>query len=144
MRDHIAHRVRGCFRKGPSLRPFFEMLATMGEEGISLGIGEPDFATPDHIVAAGVRALEAGRTCYTSNYGTLELRKALAEHLARLYDVSYDPDREIIITVGVSEALAIALLAIPNSCRVPLKPSASNIASFTNPTSPFPVLSLVT
>jgi len=84
----------------------------MGDKVISLGVGEPDFTTPSHIVAAGVRALESGRTSYTSNYGTLELRQTLSEHLARLYDVTYDPRDQIIITAGVSEAMVVAMLAI--------------------------------
>lgn len=112
MKDYTSRRVQACSSGGgPGLRPFFEIIATMRDEIISLGLGEPDFDTPQHIVAAGVRALQSGRTCYTSNYGTLELRQALAEHLARLYGVAYDPAREMIITVGVSEALAIALIA---------------------------------
>lgn len=88
------------------------MLATLGDEAISLGVGEPDFRTPAHIVAAGIRALQNGRTCYTANAGTLELRKAVAAHLGRIYGVSYEPESEIIITAGVSEAMMIAMLAI--------------------------------
>jgi len=79
---------------------------------ISLGVGEPDFTTPPQIVEEGVRSLRAGRTHYTSNYGTLELRRALAKNLERLYGVSYDPEAEILITVGASEALAAAMKAI--------------------------------
>jgi len=97
MKDYVARRVQACSGGGPGLRPFFEIIAAMRDEVISLGLGEPDFDTPQHIVAAGVRALESGRTAYTSNYGTWELRKALAGHLARLYNVVYDPAREMII-----------------------------------------------
>src|SRR5687767_6852294 len=79
---------------------------------ISLGVGEPDFATPPQIVEEGVRSLRSGRTHYTSNYGTLELRRALAAHLERLYDLSYSPDNEIVVTVGASEAVAAAMAAI--------------------------------
>jgi len=108
MRDFIAQRVRNIPPSG--LRKFFDILATM-EDVISLGLGEPDFVTPRPIVEAGIRSLQEGRTSYTSNYGMLELREALAEHLARLYGVSFHPERELLITVGVSEALAVALLA---------------------------------
>jgi aminotransferase len=78
---------------------------------ISLGVGEPDFDTPERVVEAGVRSLRSGRTHYSSNFGTLELREALSVHLARLYGVTYDPEREIVITVGASEALAATLAA---------------------------------
>ena len=92
------------------IRKFFEIMASM-EDVISLGIGEPDFDTPRSIVEAGVESLREGRTHYTSNYGTLELRKALAEHLERLYGVAYDPKRELLITVGASEGVDLALRA---------------------------------
>src|SRR6266436_5927650 len=81
------------------------------DDVISLGVGEPDFDTPERIVAAGVRSLHAGRTHYTSNYGTLELRRALSAHLERLYGVRYDPATELLITVGASEAVDLALRA---------------------------------
>jgi aminotransferase len=92
------------------IRRFFDILATM-DDVISLGVGEPDFDTPERVVAAGVRALHAGRTHYTSNYGTIELRRALAEHLERRYGVAYDPASELLITVGASEAVDLALRA---------------------------------
>jgi aminotransferase len=79
---------------------------------ISLGVGEPDFTTPPQVIEEGVRSLRSGRTHYTSNYGTLELRRALARNLERLYGVPYDPEGEILITVGASEALGIALAAV--------------------------------
>src|SRR6266550_7832883 len=78
---------------------------------ISLGVGEPDFTTPPQVIEEGVRSLRAGRTHYTSNYGTLELRRALAAHLERLYGVAYDPKSELLITVGASEAVDLALRA---------------------------------
>jgi aminotransferase len=81
------------------------------DDVISLGVGEPDFDTPRHIVEAGVESLREGRTHYTSNYGTMELRRALAEHLERRYGVTYDPATEILITVGASEAVDLALRA---------------------------------
>jgi aminotransferase len=81
------------------------------DDVISLGVGEPDFDTPPQIVEAGVRSLRSGRTHYTSNYGTIELRRALADHLQRRYGVGYDPARELLITVGASEAVDLALRA---------------------------------
>ena len=92
------------------IRRFFDILATM-DDVISLGVGEPDFDTPERIVAAGVRSLHAGRTHYTSNYGTVELRRALSSHLDGLYGVRYDPATELLITVGASEAVDLALRA---------------------------------
>lgn len=109
--DFVSERVRGIPASG--IRKFFDLLASM-EGVISLGVGEPDFTTPWHIREAAIHSLEEGYTMYTSNYGTLELREELARHLARAYGVSYDPRRELMITVGVSEALDIALRAILN------------------------------
>jgi aminotransferase len=92
------------------IRRFFDILATM-DDVISLGVGEPDFDTPRVIVEAGVESLREGRTHYTSNFGTLELRRALSKHLAGRYGVTYDPATEILITVGASEAVDLALRA---------------------------------
>jgi len=104
----LAERVRGVPPSG--IRRFFDILATM-DDVISLGVGEPDFDTPRQILEAGVEALRDGRTHYTSNYGTIELRGALGAHLERRYGVAYDPATEILITVGASEALDLALRA---------------------------------
>jgi len=104
----LAERVRNVPPSG--IRRFFDILATM-DDVISLGVGEPDFDTPAQVVEAGVSSLRAGRTHYTSNYGTLDLRRALAAHLERRYGVSYDPNRELLITVGASEAVDLALRA---------------------------------
>jgi aminotransferase len=104
----LAARVRAVPPSG--IRRFFDILATM-QDVISLGVGEPDFDTPEAIVEAGIRSLRAGRTHYTSNYGTIELRRALAAHLQDRYGVAYDPAREILITVGASEAVDLALRA---------------------------------
>ena len=104
----LAQRVREVPPSG--IRKFFDILATMTDV-ISLGVGEPDFDTPRSIIEAGVESLREGRTHYTSNYGTLELRKALAAHLGRLYGVEYDPKHELLITVGASEAVDLALRA---------------------------------
>ena len=110
-RSYLAHRVAGL--KPSGIRKFFDIVATM-DDVISLGIGEPDFVTPKPILEAGIYALQQGETHYTSNAGILELRQALSDHLQKLYHVSYDPKDEIVITVGVSEALYLALTAILN------------------------------
>jgi aminotransferase len=99
--------------KPSGIRKFFDIVATM-KDVISLGIGEPDFVTPEPIVQAGIRSLQAGETHYTSNAGRLELREAIAERLQRLYGVRYNPKGEIIVTVGVSEALYLAMTALLN------------------------------
>ena len=108
-RNVLARRVRKV--KPSGIRKFFDIVATMPDV-ISLGVGEPDFVTPDHIRQAGIAAIERGDTHYTSNYGTLELREAIADHLDRLYGVRYDPRTEIMITVGVSEGVDAALRAL--------------------------------
>jgi aminotransferase len=107
--NYLSQRVATL--KPSGIRKFFDIVATM-KDVISLGIGEPDFTTPDRILQAGIRSLERGQTHYTSNSGTLELRKALAAQLQCLYGVEYDPVTELVITVGVSEALYLALTAI--------------------------------
>ncbi len=104
----LSERVRSVPPSG--IRKFFDILATMTDV-ISLGVGEPDFDTPRSIIEAGVESLREGRTHYTSNYGTVELRRALAAHLERLYGVRYDPATELLITVGASEAVDLALRA---------------------------------
>jgi len=108
-RNFISHRVQSVQPSG--IRRFFDIAATM-KNVISLGIGEPDFVTPDPILRAGIASLSRGETSYTSNSGTLELRQALARHLQRLYSVGYDAETELLVTVGVSEALYLALTAI--------------------------------
>src|SRR3972149_5907004 len=102
MSPEVAKRIAHIPPSG--IRRFFDIAATM-KDVISLGIGEPDFVTPEPILEAGIQALKDGMTHYTSNSGILELRQALGAHLDRLYGVSYDPEKEILITVGVSEAL---------------------------------------
>jgi aminotransferase len=106
--SYLSRRVAAL--KPSAIRKYFDIVATMTDV-ISLGIGEPDFDTPIPIIRAGMRSLEAGQTHYTSNVGILELRKALAAHLDRLYGVVYDPN-DITITVGGSEALYLASTAI--------------------------------
>ncbi|MSU63593.1 MAG: aminotransferase class I/II-fold pyridoxal phosphate-dependent enzyme [Pedosphaera sp.] len=109
--NHIAHQVRDIPRSG--IREFFELVQnTTGV--ISLGVGEPDFVTPWHIREAAIYALERGKTGYTSNLGLLKLREAIGSHIEKSFQVSYNPKNEILIAVGVSEALDIALRAIIN------------------------------
>jgi len=95
------------------IRRFFDLLASI-EGVISLGVGEPDFATPWHIREAAIFSLEKGYTMYTSNLGMLELRQELSRYLKDNYNLAYDPDSELLITVGVSEALDLAMRAILN------------------------------
>ena len=90
------------------IRRYFDIAATM-EDVVTLGIGEPDFVTPAHIVAAGQKSLSAGHTGYTSNAGLYELRLAIADHIEKRYGLRYAPDDEVLVTVGVSEALFLAL-----------------------------------
>lgn len=105
----IAPHVRDIPKSG--IRDFFDIVSTM-KDVISLGIGEPDFDTPWHVREAAIASLERGVTAYTSNLGLLELRKALAAYVGRTFATDYDPVSEILITVGVSEALDLALRAI--------------------------------
>ncbi len=93
------------------IRRFFELIANM-DGCISLGVGEPDFVTPESFSRAAVEAIARGETHYTSNYGLPELRQAISAHLERLYGVRYDPGEEILVTVGVSEALLLATHAL--------------------------------
>ena len=109
--SYLSDRVAGLRPSG--IRKFFDIVATM-KDVISLGIGEPDFTTPGTILEAGIRSLQKGETHYTSNAGKLEVRKAVAANLQRLYGVEYDPNTEIILTVGVSEALYLATTALLN------------------------------
>jgi aminotransferase len=128
MREFVAKKVQAVPPSG--IRKFFDIAATM-EDVISLGIGEPDFVTPPGIIRAGIASLDSGETHYTSNSGITELRIALAEHLERLYGLRYDPEKELLITVGVSEALYLALAAtvdhgddviVPQPCFVSYNP----------------------
>ncbi len=110
-RDFIATRVAEL--KPSGIRKFFDIVATM-DDVISLGIGEPDFTTPAPILEAGITALKKGETHYTSNAGIYELREAIADQLEEKYQVKYDPADEVVVTVGVSEALYLALTAVIN------------------------------
>ena len=107
----IADHVRQIPRSG--IREFFDIVQTQADV-ISLGVGEPDFVTPWHIREAAIYALEHGKTSYTSNLGLLQLREAISTHLESHFGISYDPRTQILIAVGVSEALDIALRALIN------------------------------
>jgi aminotransferase len=109
MRAFISRRVASVPPSG--IRRFFDIAATMPDV-ISLGVGEPDFVTPAPILNAGIASLQRGETAYTSNSGIAALREALSAHLSRRYGVEYDPEHELLITVGVSEALYLAVTAI--------------------------------
>lgn len=125
----VSARINGVPPSG--IRKFFDIAATM-KNVISLGIGEPDFVTPAPIVDAGIESLRAGHTSYTSNSGIFELREALSKQIDKLYSVKYDAESELLITVGVSEALLLALMAVletgdevivPEPCFVAYQPT---------------------
>jgi aminotransferase len=111
LRDRLNATVRDIPRSG--IRDFFDIVTTM-KDVISLGIGEPDFDTPWHVRESTVFALERGATHYTSNLGYLELRRALSKYVQKVFGAAYNPDSEILVTVGVSEALDLALRALIN------------------------------
>src|SRR5690606_25243922 len=128
--ERLSHRIRSVPPSG--IRRFFEIAATM-EDIISLGIGEPDFVSPRPVIEAAKASLEAGKTGYTANLGLRELRDAIAEEMDRLYGVAYNPANEVIVTIGASEAMMIAMLAlldpgdevlIPEPCFVSYGPTA--------------------
>jgi aminotransferase len=96
------------------IRKFFDLVVGR-EDIVSLGVGEPDFSTPMKFCAPAIEAIKKGKTSYTSNYGLLELREAIGDYLKRRFNVSYKPAGEMVITVGVSEALDISLRAIIDS-----------------------------
>ena len=109
--NRIASHLKPVPRSG--IRDFFEIVSTR-DDVISLGIGEPDFVTPWHIREASIYALDHGATSYTANLGLLKLRKAISKYVKRSYDTDYSPKDETIVTVGVSEAMDLAIRAITN------------------------------
>ncbi|NNE47241.1 MAG: aminotransferase class I/II-fold pyridoxal phosphate-dependent enzyme [Rhodothermales bacterium] len=130
LESYLSDRVQSVPPSG--IRRFFEIAATM-EDVITLGIGEPDFVSPQPIIDAAERALSGGKTGYTANAGLADLRDLIAGELDRLYGVKYNPANEILVTVGVSEALQLAMLAllnpgdeilIPEPCFVSYGPTA--------------------
>ena len=108
-RDFIARHVAALPKSG--IRKFFDIVAQR-KDVVSLGVGEPDFDTPWHISRAAMTALEDGATHYTSNLGTPELRQAIAAYVERRFDAKYDWKKEILVTVGVSESIDLAIRAI--------------------------------
>ncbi|PEN09508.1 aromatic amino acid aminotransferase [Longimonas halophila] len=130
LETYLSERVRSTPPSG--IRRFFEIAATM-DDVISLGIGEPDFVTPQPAVQAGIDALNDGQTSYTANAGRADLRTAISEELSSRYGVSYDAEDEILSTVGVSEAMQLTMLSvldpgdeilIPEPCFVSYAPTA--------------------
>ena len=123
--DYIAERVKNIPSSG--IRKYFDLVTSM-EGVISLGVGEPDFVTPWRISEAGIYAVESGYTMYTSNYGLIELRRELARHLYDRYGLRYDPNTELLITTGSSEALDLAMRAIVNVGEEVITPAPSYVA----------------
>ncbi len=112
-RRWIANHIATLPKSG--IRDFFELVAKMkGQDVISLGVGEPDFVTPWHVREAAIFALERGKTYYTSNLGTIELRRAISKYVGEHFSVGYRPEDQILVTVGVSEALDLAFRAFCN------------------------------
>lgn len=109
MRDPLSNVIKGI--KPSGIRKFFDIASEM-KDVISLGVGEPDFDTPWHIRDEGIYSLEQGRTFYTSNTGLKELRTEINNYLTRRIGVSYDPDNEIMVTVGGSEGIDVAMRAM--------------------------------
>jgi aminotransferase len=107
--EFVSRRVRAIPASG--IRRFFDLAGSM-DGVISLGVGEPDFDTPQQLTEAAIRSLHEGHTHYTSNYGLKKLRRGVSDHLEHLYGVRYDPASEIVITAGVSEGLLLAAHSI--------------------------------
>ena len=130
MRNAISKKIEGIQPSG--IRKFFDVVREM-PDAISLGVGEPDFDTPYSVREEGIYALEKGRTFYTSNAGLKELREEISRYLKRKYSLDYDADNEIMVTVGGSEAIDVALrcmvdpgdeVLIPTPCYVSYLPCA--------------------
>lgn len=128
MKDYVSPLVRNIPPSG--IRRFFD-LAAGSKDIISLGVGEPDFVTPWHVREAAVYSLERGKTQYTPNSGILELREAIAEYLYTQFEVKYEPKDEILVTIGGSEAIDLALRAliqpgdeilVPEPCYISYSP----------------------
>jgi aminotransferase len=111
MRSYVSDSVQQL--KPSGIRRYFDIAATM-DNVITLGIGEPNFVTPEHIRNKGIESVQRGNTAYTNNSGTIELRQAISRYILRLYGLEYDPCNQVLVTVGVSEALFLALKAVLN------------------------------
>ena len=109
MRNPLSRKITGIEPSG--IRKFFDIVSEM-PDAISLGVGEPDFDTPWRIREEGIYSLERGRTFYTSNAGLKELKIEIGKYLNRKIQVNYDPDHEILVTVGGSEGIDVALRAM--------------------------------
>lgn len=109
MKNPLSERITEIPSSG--IRRFFDIVSEM-KDAISLGVGEPDFNTPWHIREEGIYSLEKGRTFYTSNAGLKELKSEISSYLSRRFEVTYDPDHEVMVTVGGSEAIDVALRAM--------------------------------
>ncbi|PNV62297.1 aromatic amino acid aminotransferase [Clostridium sp. chh4-2] len=125
MRNPLADKVTVIPPSG--IRKFFDIVSEM-KDAISLGVGEPDFDTPWHIREEGIYSLEKGRTFYTSNAGLKELKVEICNYLNRKYKITYDADREVMVTVGGSEAIDIALRAMLNPGDEVLIPQPSYVS----------------
>lgn len=125
MRNPLADKIVDI--KPSGIRKFFDIVSEM-EDAISLGVGEPDFDTPWHIRDEGIYSLEKGRTFYTSNAGLKELKLEIAKYIKRTQNVEYDADQEVIVTVGGSEAIDIALRAMINPGEEVLIPQPSYVS----------------
>ena len=125
MRNPLADKIVDI--KPSGIRKFFDIVNEM-EDAISLGVGEPDFDTPWHIRDEGIYSLEKGRTFYTSNAGLKELRTEITRYIKRTQGVSYDPMKEVLVTVGGSEAIDLALRAMINPGEEVLIPQPSYVS----------------
>ena len=125
MRNPLSDKVVDI--KPSGIRKFFDIVSEM-EDAISLGVGEPDFDTPWHVRDEGIYSLEKGRTFYTSNAGLVELRKEISQYIDRTQKIVYNPLREILVTVGGSEAIDLALRAMVNPGDEVLIPQPSFVS----------------
>lgn len=125
MKYPICEKVRNI--KPSGIRKFFDIVSEM-KDAISLGVGEPDFETPWHIRDEGIFALEKGKTFYTSNAGLKDLRKEITNYISRTQKINYDPMKEVIVTVGGSEAIDIGLRAMINTGDEVIIPQPSYVS----------------
>lgn len=127
MRKSLSETIVGI--KPSGIRKFFDIVSEMNDpDVVSLGVGEPDFETPWHIRDEGIKSLEKGKTFYTSNSGLIELREEICHYLKRRYDISYRAREEVVITVGGSEAIDIALRAMVDPGDEVLIPQPSYVS----------------
>ena len=125
MRNPLSDKIVSIPPSG--IRKFFDIVNEM-EGAISLGVGEPDFDTPWHIREEGIYSLEKGRTFYTSNAGLKQLKDEICNYLKRRFEVTYDPDTEVMVTVGGSEAIDVAMRAMLNPGDEVLIPQPSYVS----------------